>query len=87
MWILEYRGFDILKHDSPVIVCFRTEKKAKQALSVVGNKLKEKFPKLDWMETPHNITCMTNGYIYGKVYKTKYWEGNYTDMPYLKGIE
>lgn len=88
MWILEYRGFDVLRLDNSVSIPFRTRTEARQALSVVGEKLKLHFPRLGWREEPDSIVALTNRHIYGKVYKTKYYKGEYTNLPYLnEGIE
>ena len=84
MWILEYRGFDVLQLDGIVVVPFRRKVKAQEALKVVSEKLKLKFPRLDWKEDNDSIVALTNRHIYGKVYKANYWKGEYTTLPFIE---
>jgi len=84
MWILEYRGFDVLRLDGIVVIPFKTKVKAQEALKVVGEKLKLKFPRLDWKEGKTSVVALTNPHIYGKVYKADYWKGEYNTLPFIE---
>lgn len=84
MWILEYRGFDVLPLDGIVFIPFKTKVKAQEALKVVNEKLKLKFPRLDWKEDATSIVAITNPHLYGRVYKTNYWKGKYNTLPFIE---